>query len=107
MATQVTVRITGDLGLDEAEGLLKDLERQTGLEWSEERRDGAEHLSGGIAELLLTVLLEKGVSLAMDPVVDRVRESVTRWRETRLSPPEAQIETAEVADPPEQTETEN
>jgi hypothetical protein len=45
-------------------------------------------------------------------VVDRVRESVTRWRETRLSPPEARIETAEVetaeiADPPEQTETEN
>ncbi len=101
MATQITVRVTGDLGLDDAEELLGELRRQTGVEWSEQHPvedDG--HLTGGLVEILITAVVGKGVEMALDPVidrvVDRVHEAIDRFRGTRLDPPATQVDLSSV-----------
>lgn len=99
MSTRITVRLTGDLGLDGAGLLLEDLERQTGLSWSDERRpDEGGHLDSGIAEVILIAVASRTAEMAYTTVVDRVREAVQDWRKTHLDPPHAEVEVAEIDD---------
>jgi hypothetical protein len=97
MSTRITVRLTGDLGLDGAGLLLEDLERQTGLSWSAERRpDEGGHLDSGIAEVILIAVASRTAEMAYASVVDRVRDAVKTWRETHLDPPQVEVEAVEV-----------
>lgn len=97
MATRITVRLTGDLGLDGAGSLLRDLERRTGLSWRDERpADEGGHLDGGFAQMLLYAVAARTAEMAFATVVERVRESVDDWRKTHLDPPDVAVETVEV-----------
>lgn len=95
MTSRVVVRLTGRTGIDDADRLLADLAKETGLDWREEPPSpGGKHLTG-IAELILTVLISgaagKGAEMAVEAAADRARDVVNRWRDRRLDPPEAEI----------------
>ncbi|MBR7832887.1 hypothetical protein KDL01_06415 [Actinospica durhamensis] len=102
MATQITVRVTGDLGLDDAEELLRELRQQTGVEWSEQKSPAEDdgHLTGGLVEILISAVVGKGVEMALDPVidrvVDRVHQAIDRFRGTRFDPPATQVDLSSV-----------
>jgi len=101
MSTRITVRLTGDIGLDGAGLLLEDLERQTGLSWRDERRpDEGGHLDSGIAEVILIAVASRTAEMAYASVVDRVREAVQDWRKTHLDPPRVEVEVVEVTAEP-------
>jgi hypothetical protein len=100
VASRVTVRLTGTIGLDDSDRLLGELAKETGLEWREERSAGGKHLGGAVAELLLTAVISgvagKSAEAAIGATADHVREVVSRWRDRRLDPPDAEIATQDV-----------
>lgn len=101
MASRVTVRLTGRIGIDDVDRLLADLTKETELDWREERAPDSRHLAG-IVELVLTAVISgaagKGAEVAVGATVHRVREVVSRWRDRRLDPPDAEVGTQEVPD---------
>jgi hypothetical protein len=100
MATRIAVRLTGNLGLDDAERLLAELKAGTELSWRDESpADDARHLTGGLAELLLVAVASRGTEMVFEGSVRRVRELVEHWRDRRLDPPLAEVDVLEVAEP--------
>ena len=101
MASRVTVRLSGRVGIDDIDRLLADLTKETELDWREERPADSKHLTG-IAELVLTAVISgaagKGAEVAVTATVERAREVVSRWRDRRLDPPEAEVRTQPVPD---------
>lgn len=99
MASRIIVKITGAIGIDDADRLLANLTKEVGLDWREERHPDGKHL-GGIVEFLLTAVIGgaggKGTEVAIEATVDRVREVVSRWRDRRLDPPDVEVETQDV-----------
>lgn len=99
MASRVTVRLKGTIGLDDAGRLLAELTEETGLDWCEERPPDGKHL--GVADLLLTAVISgvagKSAEAAAEAVGNRVRQVVSRWRDRRLDRPDADVETQETA----------
>jgi|ERR1700679_2046447 hypothetical protein len=104
VALRVIVRLKGTIGLDDAGRLLAELADETGLDWSEERVPDGKHL--GVADLLLTAVISgaagKSAEAAAEAAGNRVRQVISRWRDRRLDPPDAEIETQET--PAEQPE---
>jgi hypothetical protein len=102
VASRVTIRLTGTIGLDDSDRLLAELAKETGLDWREERPADGKHLAGAMVELLLTAVISgaagKGAEAAIEATADRVREVVSHWRDRRLDPPAADIVTADVPD---------
>jgi len=97
MATRIAVRLTGNLGLDDAERLLAELTAGTELSWREDSpAEDGRHLTGGLVELLLVAVVSRGAEMAFEGTVERVRELVAHWRERRLDPPSAEVEVVEV-----------
>jgi hypothetical protein len=96
-AGRITVRMSGDLGLDYANELLTELKKATGYDWSSEKRSGGDHLTA-VEEIILSAVIgalgTKGTDLAFDAVVGRVREIVKRWKNGRLNPPDVIVEAA-------------
>lgn len=92
-AGRITVRMSGDLGLDYANELLTELKKATGYDWSSEKRSGGDHLTA-VEEIILSAVVIKGTDLAFDAVVGRVREIVKRWKNGRLNPPDVIVEAA-------------
>ena len=100
MATRIAVRLTGNLGLDDAERLLAELKAETELSWQDESpADDARHLTGGIAELLLVAAAARGTETVVEGSVRHVRELVEHWRDRRLDPPLAEVDVVEVEEP--------
>jgi hypothetical protein len=100
MATRIAVRLTGNLGLDDAERLLAELEAETELSWRDESpADDGRHLTGGLVELLLVAVASRGTELVFEGSVRRVRELVEHWRDRRLDPPLAEVDVLEVEEP--------
>jgi hypothetical protein len=100
MATRIAVRLTGNLGLDDAERLLAELEAGTELSWRDESpADDARHLTGGLVELLLVAVASRGTEMVFEGSVRRVRELVEHWRDRRLDPPLAEVDVVEVEEP--------
>jgi hypothetical protein len=103
MGTRVIVRVTGRIGIEEADRLLANLAKETGLYWREENSPDSRQLSG--LDLLLTAVVGgavgKGTELAVGTAVDQVREVIGRLRARRLDPPDVEVETEElpVAEP--------
>jgi hypothetical protein len=93
MAERIIVTVKGPLGLDDADSLLAELERETGLDWHEEDRPDDKNLSG-VLELILVAIISKSVGTAFDQALAKAREVIERWRKTRLDPPDASIDTA-------------
>jgi hypothetical protein len=100
VASRVTVRLTGVIGLDDADHLLGELAKETGLDWREERPADGKHLAGAVVELLLTAVISgvagKGAEAVIGATADHVREVVSRWRDRRLDPPDAEVVTQDV-----------
>jgi hypothetical protein len=100
VASRVTVRLTGAIGLDDADHLLAELAKETGLDWREERPADGKHLAGTVVELLLTAVISgaagKGAEVAIAATTDHVRKVVSRWRDRRLDPPDAEVVTQDV-----------
>jgi hypothetical protein len=107
VSSRVTVKLTGAIGLEDADRLLNELTKETGLDWHEESPPDVKNL--GVWDLLLTAVISgaagKGAEATVEATSDRVREVVRRWRDRRLDPPNAEVETREV--PAEQPEAEN
>lgn len=101
VASRVTVRLSGRAGIDDVDRLLADLTKETELEWREEHPGDSKHLTG-IVELVLTAVISgaagKGGEVAVAATVDRVRKVVSRWRDRRLEPPDAEVGTQEEPD---------
>jgi hypothetical protein len=106
MASRITVRLTGAIGLDDADRLLDKLTKETGLDWRGERPADGRNL--GAWDLLLTAVISgavgKGGEAAAGVVGDHVRKVVNQWKDRRLDPPDAEVETREV--PVERSEAE-
>jgi hypothetical protein len=104
VASRVTVRLKGAIGLDDVRLLLDDLAAETDLDWSEERPPDGKHL--GVADLLLTAVISgaagKCAEAAAEEVRSRARRVVNKWRDKRLEPPDADTEKQEA--PAEQPE---
>lgn len=97
MATRIAVRLTGNLGLDDAERLAAELAAGTELSWRDETpAEDGRHLDGGLVEVLLVAVVGRGAEMAFEGTVHQVRELVARWRERRLDPPSAEVEVVEV-----------
>jgi hypothetical protein len=100
VASRVTVRLTGAIGLDDSDRLLAELAKETGLDWREECPADGEHLAGAVMELLFTAVISgaagKGAEAAIGATADHVREVISRWRDRRLDPPDAVIVTEDV-----------
>jgi hypothetical protein len=100
VASCVTVRLTGVIGLDDADRLRDELTKETGLDWREERPADGKHLAGAVVELVLTAVISgaagKGAEVAIAATAGRVREVVSRWRDRRLDPPDAEVVTQDV-----------
>src|ERR1039457_3605139 len=99
MTSRVTVRVTGRIGIDDADRLLTDLAKETDLDWREEHSPDDGHLAG-VGELLLTAMISgaagKGAEVMVEATVDRVREAIGRWRDRRLDPPGIEVRTQEL-----------
>lgn len=99
MVSRVTVRVMGSIGVDDANRLLTELARATGLSWREEHPPDDTHLSG-TGGLLLDAVISGAVGKAgevmVEATVDRVREAVGRWREKRLDPPDVDVRAEEL-----------
>jgi hypothetical protein len=97
----VTVRLTGKLGVDDADGLLTDLTRETGLTWREVPFPSDTHL-GGVSELLLDAVISGAVGksgeVIAEATLDRVRKTVRRWRDKRLDPPDVDVRAEELSE---------
>ena len=97
MATRLTVNVQGSLGLDDEQRLLDELAHATGVEWRTEPVEDDGHLSGGLVEIALTVLLTKGTDVAFDAAIANVRKRLDHWRSERLDKPEYTVELETVA----------
>ncbi|OIV38393.1 hypothetical protein BIV57_05720 [Mangrovactinospora gilvigrisea] len=86
--------------MDDSDELLVDLKQATELDWRAEEVDGGPDLSGGVVEILLTVVLTKTAEKSYDYLAALVKRRVEQWRSARLDPPETAVETAEVPDDP-------
>jgi hypothetical protein len=99
VTSHVTVRLMGKIGVDDADCLITDLSRETGLTWREVRSPNDTHL-GGASELLLDAVISgavgKGGEVMAGVAVDRVRRAVGRWRDKRLDPPDADVRAEEL-----------
>jgi hypothetical protein len=99
MTSLVTVRLMGKLGVDDADHLLTDLTRETGLTWREVPSPSDTHL-GGVSELLLDAVISgavgKGGEVIAEATLDRVRKTVGRWRDKRLDPPHVDVRAEEL-----------
>lgn len=104
MAERITVTLEGPLGLDDADLLLTELQRETRLDWHKEDRPDDKHLIGGLLEIVLVAVTSKSVEIAYEQAIDKAREVVERWRKTRLDPPDASIESTS-ADAPDEGES--
>lgn len=98
----VIVRVTGRIGLDDADRLLGELEDSTGLRWREEPDPDAQpHLSTGLF-ILVAVVSGSAANTAEEiipVVVAKVRETVKRWQDRWLDPPGVEVEVQAGADP--------
>lgn len=109
-APLITVKLRGDLGLDDADQLLSELTEETGLEWRSEELPSGDHLSG-IVEIMLSTAGNAALAAVVTASVNKVggkvtqatgrkvREIVDRWKEQRLDPPEATVEVHADEDP--------
>jgi hypothetical protein len=102
VATRITVRVSGPLGLDGPNQLRRALERETELDWSEQSSADDTHLSGGLAEILLVAIVSKSAEMAFGGAVEQAREGVHKvvehWREQRLDPPKTVVEETDEPD---------
>ncbi|WP_344962076.1 hypothetical protein [Streptomyces thioluteus] len=88
--------VKGQLGLDDPDRMLRELEQATRLSWRWEEVDQGPALSGGIPEIVLEAVIGKGVEMSVEYAVDAVRRCVGRWRAERLDPPRTAIRTSPV-----------
>lgn len=104
MPSHVTVRMTGQIGLDDVEELREYLARETDLEWDEESVPDGRHLSGLAETILIAVVANaagRRADTALDMVVLQVREAARRWRDRWLDPPDIEVGTRDLPDTPE------
>jgi hypothetical protein len=99
MAKRISVRLVGNLGLDDADRLMDALADTTGLSWHDETPADSGHLTGGIAELVLVAVVGRGAEMAFEGMVHKVRELVEDWKKRRLDPPQAEVEETTVPEP--------
>lgn len=104
MPSHVTVRLTGQIGLDDVEELREYLAGETDLEWAEESVPDGRHLTG-LAETILIAVVANAAGRRADTTIDmvvlQVREAARRWRERWLDPPDIEVGTRDLPDTPE------
>ena len=89
MPSRITVRVTGQIGLDDIDELRAYLAKETELDWHQESRPDREHLSGIVESFLIgmTAGIAAGrANAAIDVIVAQVREAIRRWRDQWLEP---------------------
>ena len=98
MATQLTVRVHGSLGLDDDRRLIDGLEQATGLAWRREPAKADDHLDGGIVEIVLVAVLGKTTELVYGAVAEKVRDRIEQWRREHLDETDYTLTRETVAD---------
>ena|SRR5690349_9972855 len=106
MATRISVTVKGPTGLDETDGMLDELEAETGLSWRSSAVVEGKVLTGGIVEIVLVAAVGKATEMTVSAAVDAVKRVVERWRGERLDPPETLVATQSVPDSAAESTTE-
>lgn len=102
MATRITVKLAGPLGLDDAEQLRADLEKTTGLDWDRKSYSDRDHLSG-LETIILTALITGAATeagkMAARQATEQAKAAAKRLKDRYLShPPDITVETSEADD---------
>ncbi|MBO0804951.1 MAG: hypothetical protein J2P25_17995 [Nocardiopsaceae bacterium] len=97
MKSRVTVRLRGEVGLEDIEDLGKQLARETKFDWHEEPLPDEKHLA--VVETILVAMVAGVLTKRVDQVIDRV---IKRWQDQwHDDPPGAEVATEELPDAPE------